>query len=410
MRSIVAAALAAVTLAAVTARERAAAQLSPLAYDRGATGLGLALRRLTVTARVLYVTAHPDDEHNGVLVRLSRGRGVRTALLTLTRGEGGQNEIGPELFQALGVLRTEELAAVHRYDAAEQYFGRAFEFGYSYSVEETLERWGREATLADVVRVVRSFRPDVILTLPLEASGGGMHHQAASRLAVDAFRAAAGADRYLDQIRAGLRPWQAAKIYQGGTGGEAERLPGATPVAVDTGVYDPLLGMTWQELGSIARSSHKCQGSNQLKASPGTGQGLYSLVDSEPKVQAAESDILASVDLSVKGLTRFARGEEGKAPFLAAGLAEVQDRFEDAVRAFDPGAPERTVPPLVAGLTALRRLRDQVKASGLSAGAREELLDRLDQKEHEVLAALPLAHGLTMEVVSRERCRSASTT
>ena len=109
-----------------------------------------------MTARVLYVTAHPDDENNGVLVRLSRGRGLRTALLTLTRGDGGQNEIGPELFDALGVLRTEELAAIHRYDGVEQYFGRAYEFGYSFSVEETFAKWGREATLGDVVRVVRA--------------------------------------------------------------------------------------------------------------------------------------------------------------------------------------------------------------------------------------------------------------
>src|SRR5438132_10464558 len=145
------------------------AQLAPIPPDQGGNGLGLALRRLGNTARVLYVTAHPDDEHNGVLVALSRGRGVRAALLTVTRGDGGQNEIGPELFEALGVLRTEELAGVHRYDAAEQYFTRAYEFGYSFSVEETFQKWGREEILRDVVRVVRTVRPDVILTLPLEA-------------------------------------------------------------------------------------------------------------------------------------------------------------------------------------------------------------------------------------------------
>src|SRR5204862_5181640 len=108
--------------------------LQPLPFDQGATGLALALRRLGVDGRVLYVTAHPDDEHNGVLVELSRGRGLRTGLLTLTRGEGGQNAIGPELFEALGVLRTEELSALHRYDGVEQYFGLAYEFGYSFSV------------------------------------------------------------------------------------------------------------------------------------------------------------------------------------------------------------------------------------------------------------------------------------
>src|SRR5260221_11230250 len=137
----------------------ARAQLDPLPYDQGATGLGLALRRLPTSERVLYVTAHPDDEHNGVLVRLSRGLGVKTALLTVTRGDGGQNASGPELFEALGVLRTEELAAIHRYDALEQDFGRAYEFCFSFSVHETFAKWGHEETLGDVVRVVRAVRP-----------------------------------------------------------------------------------------------------------------------------------------------------------------------------------------------------------------------------------------------------------
>src|SRR5712691_8685815 len=131
------------------------AQLAPIPQAQGGNGLGLALRRLGVTGRVLYVTAHPDDEHNGVLVALSRGRGIRTGLLTLTRGEGGQNAIGPELYDALGILRTEELSALHRYDGVEQYFSLAYEFGYSFSVEETFEKWGHDETLGDVVQRVR---------------------------------------------------------------------------------------------------------------------------------------------------------------------------------------------------------------------------------------------------------------
>ena len=120
------------------------AQLAPLPLDLGANGLGLALRRLPIAGRVLYVTAHPDDDNNGVQVRLSRGLGLRVGLLTMTRGEGGQNDIGPEKGEDLGVLRTEELAAVHRYDGAEQIFGRAIDFGFSFSVDETFKRWGRE--------------------------------------------------------------------------------------------------------------------------------------------------------------------------------------------------------------------------------------------------------------------------
>jgi len=142
-----------------------------LEEDQGLTGFGLALRRLPATGSLLCITAHPDDEHNAVLAKVSRGRGIRTALLSLTRGDGGQNEIGPELFEALGVLRTQELMRVHRFDGARLYFTRAYEFGYSFSVEETLERWGEEV-LRDVVRVIREFRPDVIVTLNPHGAGG----------------------------------------------------------------------------------------------------------------------------------------------------------------------------------------------------------------------------------------------
>ena len=193
-------------------------QVTALAHDTGATGLGLALRQLPNDGAVLYVTAHPDDENNGVLVALNRGRGLKTSLLTVTRGDGGQNEIGSELFQAIGILRSEELAAVHRYDGADQYFTRAFEFGYSFSVEETFEKWGKEEILRDVVKVIRTVRPDVILTMNRDGQAGGQHHMGSARLAHEAFRVAADPTRFPEQLQAGLRPWQARKIYQAGGG------------------------------------------------------------------------------------------------------------------------------------------------------------------------------------------------
>jgi len=297
-----------------------AAQLAPIPQDQGASGLGLALRRLPVSFNVLYVTAHPDDENNGVLALLSRGKGVRTGLLTVTRGDGGQNEIGPELFQAIGILRTEELAGVHRYDAVEQYFTKAYEFGYSFSVEETLEKWGKEEILDDVVRVFRTFRPDVVLTLSLEAPGGGQHHQTTARLAKEAFRVAADPSRFPGQ---GLLPWQAQRDYQGGVGGGTERLEGEMTTVATNG-FDPLLGMSYAEFGSIARSFHKCQGGSQLKSDPGNGLATYFIVDSEPKITGGGTSILPD-DISVKALVRFARGEENSLPSLAGGLAAIQD-------------------------------------------------------------------------------------
>ena len=307
--------------------------LVPLDLDRGASGLGLALRRVGTTGRVLYVTAHPDDEHNGVLVRLSRGLGLRTALLTITRGEGGQNALGPELFDALGVLRTGELMALHRYDAVEQYFGRAYEFGFSFSVEETLAKWGHDETLGDVVRVVRAFRPDVVLTLPLTGGGGGQHHQAAGRLAAEAFRAAADPARFPDQLREGLRPWQARKIYAGGVGGGREGLaPAAAELRVATGVYDPLLGMSWQQLGSRARALHRCQVTPQLFADPGPAEGVYERLDAEPPVSGAEADLLSGVDTTLRGLGRFVPAAADASPRCRARPTPREPRSTPARR------------------------------------------------------------------------------
>src|SRR5438132_9391319 len=141
---------------------RAQMRVVPLDDLQGHVALGLALRHLVNTGIFMQTTAHPDDEDNGLLVMLNRGQGYRTALATATRGNGGQNEIGPEIFEALGVLRTKELEALHRFDGAEQYFTRAVDFGYSFSIEETFQKWGRDEITADYVRMIRTIRPDVI--------------------------------------------------------------------------------------------------------------------------------------------------------------------------------------------------------------------------------------------------------
>src|SRR3954447_6632206 len=141
-------------------------RVTPIDDMQGHVALGLALRHLGNAGIFMMATAHPDDENNGLLVMLNRGQGYRTALATATRGNGGQNEIGPEIFEALGVLRTQELAALHRFDGAEQYFTRAVDFGYSFGIDETFEKWGHDEITADYVRLIRTIRPDVIITLP----------------------------------------------------------------------------------------------------------------------------------------------------------------------------------------------------------------------------------------------------
>jgi LmbE family N-acetylglucosaminyl deacetylase len=389
-------AAAAVLAFALAMAPPALAQLEPIPQDRGANGLALALRRIGVFPRVLYVTAHPDDEHNGMLVRLSRGLGVRTAVLTLTRGDGGQNAIGPELFDALAVLRTEELAAIHRYDGAEQYFGMSSDFGYSFSVEETLARWGREAALGDVVRIVRTVRPDVIITLPVDAVSGGLHHQAAARLAREAFRVAADPARYPEQ---GLRPWQAAKIYQGGVGGgPADK--GTTPVVVRTGTYDPLLGLSWQQFGSVSRGMHRSQAAGQRMAAPEEGEASFLLLDSEPAVTGAETDVLDGVDLTFSGLLRYAPGHETAAPYLRADLAGLQSDLGAVRAAFDAEAPGKTLPALRTLLGHIRALSAKLAGAGFAPAVRTDLIARLDEEDNDAQAALWLAQGLSMEVVA----------
>ena len=381
---------------------RVATQVTPLHIDEGATGLALALRQLPVEGSVLYVTAHPDDENNGVLVALGRGRGLKTALLTTTRGDGGQNEIGPELFQAIGILRSEELAGVHLWDGADQYFTRAFEFGYSFSVDETFDKWGKEEILEDVVRVVRTVRPDVILTMNREGSGGGQHHQASARLAHEAFRAAADPARFPDQIAEGLRPWQPRKVYQSGGfnpgGGQTE----APPVTVETGTFDEVLGMSWAQAGQMARAYHRCQGMGQLEAFPGDAGGSYSLYDSEPRVGGPEDDVMAGIDTSLMRLVTMAGAEASAVPSLRSDLAAIEATATSAIDALDMRRPHGVLPHLARGLAQARELRDTVAASAMSAAPRAELVWRLDRKANDFAEALRLAQGLVAHALSND--------
>ncbi len=269
---------------------------------------------------------------------------------------------------------------MHRYDAVEQYFGRAYEFGYSFSVEETLEKWGREETLGDIVRVVRAFRPDVILTLPLEGTGGGQHHQAVARLTREAFRAAADAGRFPEQRREGLRPWQARKIYAGGVGGYPEALPGAL-VRVATGVDDPLLGLSWQQLGSRSRALHRAR--VRISSSSIPVRPRASTRSSTPSRRSGVSRRTSSTGSTARSL-----GSPALRPpqhQLSTGCR----RSPGAARAaFDPEAPESAAAPLVEMLLALRALRGELDARVADAAARGELDERLAEEEADVVAAL----------------------
>src|SRR5713226_6911806 len=237
---------------------RAQLRVVPVDEEQGHVALGLALRHLSNTGIFMNATAHPDDENNGLLVMLNRGQGYRTALATATRGNGGQNEIGPEIFEALGVLRTEELAALHRFDGAEQYFTRAVDFGYSFSIDETFEKWGRDEIIGDFVRLIRTIRPDVVIAMSPNGTGGGQHHQASAVLTHEAVKIAGDPVKDPEQLKEGLRPWRPKKLYFS-TGFGFAPVQDAQDAArrttrINLAVYDPLLGKTYSEIGSEARS------------------------------------------------------------------------------------------------------------------------------------------------------------
>src|SRR5215204_2277687 len=181
------------------------AQVRPI-YDLGANGLSQVLERLQTTASVLHTGAHPDDEDSAFLARMTRGDNARVAYLSLNRGEGGQNIIGPELFDALGVIRTEELLQARRLDGAEQFFGHTFDYGFSKSRAEAAMKWGERDTLGDYVRVIRMFRPLVIYSrFTGTATDGHGHHQEAGYLTPLAYKAAADPNEFPEQLREGLR-------------------------------------------------------------------------------------------------------------------------------------------------------------------------------------------------------------
>jgi LmbE family N-acetylglucosaminyl deacetylase len=398
----------------------------PVADLEGIVGLELLLRRLATTGTLLMATAHPDDENNGLLARLTWGEGIRTVLATATRGDGGQNEIGPELFDALAVLRTEELAAAHRFDGAEQYFTRAVDFGYSFSVEETFAKWGRDEILADYVRLIRTIRPDVIVALRPDGEGGGQHHQASARLALDAFRAAADPQRFPDQLREGLRPWRAQKFFFAASfGGPREAVPpGARVVTVALDRYDPLLGRTYAEIGSEARSMHKCQGMPQLLLLPGQAGGFgtiaryYAVEDavgpaadraapapSEGAERATAATprravpLFEGLDVSLPGLGRLVPGTPP--PALVSALHAIAARVDEARVGLARAGLDGAAPALVAGLAAVRDLGRRLETlPGLDEEARFEIGRRLDEKQREFERAVLLAHGLRFDALA----------
>ncbi|MBL8212414.1 MAG: PIG-L family deacetylase, partial [Bryobacterales bacterium] len=234
-----------------------------LAQPAGSARLQLDLEKLQTVGSVLHIAAHPDDENTDLLAYFARGRNLRTGYLSLTRGEGGQNLIGSEQGDAMGLIRTQELLAARRLDGAEQFFTRAIDFGFTKTTAETFEKWGKEETLGDIVWVIRRFRPDIIF---LRFSGtprdGHGQHQASALLGKEAFFAAADPKRFPEQLNF-VQPWKAKRLLfnQFNFSPEMEKENAQVPnrIEIDSGVFNPLLGASYGEIAARSRSQHSSQ-------------------------------------------------------------------------------------------------------------------------------------------------------
>jgi LmbE family N-acetylglucosaminyl deacetylase len=362
--------------------------------------LAEAIYRLPVYVSVLYTAAHPDDENNALLAYLARGAFARTAYLCLTRGDGGQNRIGPELFEALGVIRTEELLAARRVDGAEQFFTRAYDFGFSKSADETLAKWGREEVLGDIVRVIRTFRPDVIISrFAGSSSDGHGHHQAAGVLTHEAFFAAADPSRFPQQIAEGLQPWQPAKLFWN-TFRSLRRTAAEEPsgdVIVDLGAYNPLLEETYYQLGVRAQNLHRSQLPPRL---PRHGKRLDGFQRLDVEGSGSSNDLFVGMDLTLLRVADVVQEDSAECQRLRAELREIHTIAVTAAERFRPQDPSAVVPLLSQGYERIRRLRAVLRTWALEALAANRIDYALGVKEQEFRMALERALGLEIEAVA----------
>ena len=314
--------------------------------ERGAAAVDQLVRALPVTGRVLMIAAHPDDEDTRVIAWLTRGRGVETAYLSLTRGDGGQNLIGNELGEALGAIRTEELLAARRVDGGHQYFTRAFDFGFSKSSTETFKHWPHDSLLGDVVTVIRAFRPQVVISVwSGTAADGHGHHTVAGILAKEGFEAAGDTIRFPAATYG--QPWEPAKFYR--TTGFNRLSP---TMQINVGEFDPVLGRSYAEIAAESRAQHRSQGFGGVQQPK--GMVMAGLRRESTRVNAAtpaeqERSIFDGVD------TTFAR---------LAVLRAIQPALDSARRALDLRRPNDLVPLLSRAAEAVQSTRDATPRCG----------------------------------------------
>lgn len=397
----------------------------PIAENRGAAALAVALRQLSTRASMLMITAHPDDEDGGALAWASRTLGARVGLLTLNRGEGGANEMSSDLWDALGLVRTEELLQADRYYCDSQYFTVAADYGFSKSLEEAEQKWPADRVFYDVVRVVRLTRPLVITSVFVGGpSDGHGNHAAAGMWAQKVFLAAGDPSVFPDQIREGLRPWNPLKEYarvpfsleegqvspkglydyathhwltagvQNYISGKFE--PGAVHanVQIPVGTYSSINGLSDQQISRTGLGFQKSQNGGEAIPADGPEDSAYHRFGSRIQAADQEKTFFDGIDTSLAGIAELA-GDQDHA-FLTQGLSSISELVETAIHGYSAEDPSGIAPTLAKGLAATNDLIAKVRSSGLSADAKYDVLHELEVKRSQFNHALALSLGLSL--------------
>ncbi len=379
----------------------------PIAPDRGAAGLSRMLRTLQTRASILHVTAHPDDEDGGMLAYETRGQGARGALLTLNRGEGGQNAMSMDLYDALGLVRTQELLAADRYYGVDQYFTRAIDYGFSKTREEALEKWNHERVLSDTVRVVRMMRPLVITSVFIGApTDGHGNHQVAGQMAQEAYLAAGDPNRFPEQIKEGLRPWSPLKVYartplfditaQGMYDYAIDKYVPvrffdyvtqqwsttrpSTNLEIAEGTPAPAAGLTFLQISREGWGFQKSQNGGGTLPTPSVMNSGYHRYGSRVTAAGHEASFFDGIDVTIPGIAGLAQGDTR---FLKDGLAQISRFAAHAWKQYAVDRPSGIAAQLADGLKATRALMVQVRASSLAEPGKSDVLFELGVKEQQ---------------------------
>lgn len=332
------------------------------------------IKKLNVLGSVLYIGGHPDDENTRLLAWLANDKLYRTAYLSMTRGDGGQNLIGDELGVELGLIRTQELLAARRIDGAEQYFTRAYDFGFSKNSEETFIFWDKQKILSDVVWVIRKFRPDVIITrFPSTGEGGHGHHTASAILAEEAFDQAADPSKFPEQLTNGVTVWQAKRLLWNTFNFGNNNTQREDQLKIDVGGFNPLLGKSYGEIASESRSQHKSQGFGMSR-----NRGLQLEYFKTIKGSVPPNDLLEGVDISWQRTKLLQSDKDVR--------SVISNKVNTLVQAYSDEHPENSVQGLMDILSSLSNIND-----GWGR-----------QKAKEVIDVIENCGGLFMEAFTRQ--------